>query len=265
MPTALQPHLARELLGDLTHPSSRKAGGILVPRAGHCPVHSPLANTRYASPHQYNLICVQNGSMKPFPACQCSRVWILCAEILQGSLLIACIDSRGICLQSPGRWGELEPAVGLPWLTAAKPAASSQDQSAVKSQLGDLLRARREGGGGQGKVRAVAHQPQSTAQEQPGHQAALPATRTDPAPGKPTYRAADLWGGGGPCVCSQQINPGTLLIHRQGSKKLSKAEHRSETIFLNRLFILSFKSMLSGEKAELQKHLICVFQRCHIT
>lgn len=66
-------------------------------------------------------------------------------------------------------------------------------------------------------------------------------------------------------MCSQQINPGTLLIQRQGSKKLSKAEHWSETIFLNRLFILSFKSMLSREKAALQKHLICVFQRCHIT
>lgn len=66
-------------------------------------------------------------------------------------------------------------------------------------------------------------------------------------------------------MCSKEINPGTLLIQRQGSKKLSKAEHWSETIFLKRLFILSFKSMLSREKAELQKHLICVFQRCHIT
>lgn len=33
----------------------------------------------------------------------------------------------------PGQQGELEPAVGLPWLTAAKPAESSQDQSILKS------------------------------------------------------------------------------------------------------------------------------------
>lgn len=96
-----------------------------------------------------------------------SLCWNTAGEV---SWLPASIRGASACLQSPGRWGELEPAVGLPCLTAAKRAGSSQEQSALECQL-DPLRARRKGGGAQGKV---AHQPQSTTEEQPGHQAALP-------------------------------------------------------------------------------------------
>lgn len=45
-------------------------------------------------------------------------------------------------------------------------------RSEISAQLGDLPRA--GGGGGQGKAGAVAHQPQSTTEEEPGHHAALP-------------------------------------------------------------------------------------------
>lgn len=206
--------------------------------------------------------------MKPFPAWQCSWVWILCTEMLQGSLLIACISARSTCLAAcraqAGRRAGASRGSALAYCCQASRTQPGPKRSEIPARR-SLYRA--QGGGGRGEVRAVPDQPQSTVLRRtarPPHSPASP-TRTDPASREPTYWAADLWGGGGACVCSKQINPGTLLTHRQGSKKLSKAEHRSETIFLNRLFILPFKSMLSREKAELQKHLICVFQRCHIT
>lgn len=210
---------------------------------------------------------MQNDGVKPFPARQCSWAWILCAEVLQGSLLIAWwIRGASACLPA-------EPAVlrragascgsalaDCSQVSRIQPRPKRSEIPARRSPC--TVGRRRESRQGKGcgtpapeHNRGVARPPGSP--DSP--------TRTDPALGELTYRAADLWGGGGACVCSKQINLGTLLIHRQGSKKLSKAEHRSKTISLNCLFILSFKSMLSREKAELQKHLICVFQRRHMT
>lgn len=80
-------------------------------------------------------------------------------------------------------------------------------------------------------------------EEQSCHRAALPAPwgqiqllgrLGSPCTRQQIYEEVEVV----PHVCSEEINPGTLLIHRQGSKKLSRAQLGSEMIFLNCLFCL---------------------------
>lgn len=61
-----------------------------------------------------------------------------------------------------------------------------------------------------------------------------------------------------PCVYSEEINPGTLLIHRQGSK-LSRAERGSEMIFLNHLFCL-LKVLCQEKRLNYKKPLSVFFK-----
>ena len=55
----------------------------------------------------------------------------------------------------------------------------------------------------------------------------------------------------------EEANAGTLLIRRQGSKKLAGAERRSEVIFLNRLLCLL--KVLRQEKRLNYKNPLSVF------
>lgn len=213
MPTALHTRPTQELVGDLTHPSPKKAGGILVPRAGHCSVHQPLSLHQVClSPPVKSYLNAkwwyEAFSSMPVQPSVDSLCWNTAGE--SPDCLHRFQEHLSACLPAEPRAARRAGAsCGSALAYCCQASRSSQDQSILKPQLGDLLRARREGGGGQGKVRAVAHQPQSTTEEQPGHQAALPATAPQGQIQLPTYWAAHLWGAGGPCVRSQQINPGT--------------------------------------------------------
>lgn len=171
----------------------------------------------------------KNGVLKLFPARRCSRGWILCADMLQGSLPIACVDSRSICppaCRARGgeeRRGQLRVCPGLLLPNGRDPArkeakAPGCGRSVSPSQLGDLRRSGREG--------RAASRPSSLREEGP--------RRPRPRPAGPQgYEEAEV-----PGLCSQELRPGTRRLLGQGGEKLSGAEHRPETIFLNRLFCL---------------------------
>lgn len=185
---ALHTHPAQELVGDLTHPSPKMAGDILVSRDGHRPVHQPLSLHQVClSPpvksYLYAKWWYEAFSSMPVQLSVDSLCWNTAGE--SPDCLHRFQKHLPACLQSPGQWGELEPAVGLPWLTAAKPAGSSQDQSILNSQLGDLLRAGRRGSGQGKSCGTPTPEHDGGTARPPGSSARHSPTRTDPAPRQP--------------------------------------------------------------------------------